>query len=247
MEANRKNSRVSFLRFVAALAMLLLGGSGGAIAQEKPAPKAQAPVAATKPAEPEAAKPPAAKSENSLGGPHEGIKVHGNWKIVVRNADGSVASRNEFENKLVIGGGDLFLATILARTATVGNWYVFLRDAVSPGGTPPCNLGSTHADCAIQEPNAVAIFAAESFVNLTVQRAGATQNTIVLSGSAKSTNGGRISLVNTALSSCPPTVAPSACGAVAPGPFTLTEQSFATPITVQAGQTIDVTVVLSFS
>jgi len=36
-----------------------------------------------------------------LGAPHEGIRVHGYWTIVVHNKDDSVASRHEFENSLV--------------------------------------------------------------------------------------------------------------------------------------------------
>jgi len=35
------------------------------------------------------------------GGLAEGIQVHGHWRIVVRNRDGSVASRHEFDNALV--------------------------------------------------------------------------------------------------------------------------------------------------
>ena len=31
----------------------------------------------------------------------EGLQVHGHWRVVVRNPDGSIASRHEFNNALV--------------------------------------------------------------------------------------------------------------------------------------------------
>jgi hypothetical protein len=57
-----------------------------------------------KPAEQKQAKPDAAKpipaGEKSKGGKDEGIKVHGHWVLEIRNPDGSLASRKEFENSL---------------------------------------------------------------------------------------------------------------------------------------------------
>src|ERR1035438_8313432 len=48
-------------------------------------------------------------------GKSEGIKVHGHWVIEIRNPDGSLASRHEFENALVtgIGGGPTALVSLL--------------------------------------------------------------------------------------------------------------------------------------
>lgn len=59
----------------------------------------------------------------------EGIKVHGHWKIVVKNPDGTVATTSEFENSLITSagntGGDTFLVGLLAgeTTATL-DWNV---------------------------------------------------------------------------------------------------------------------------
>src|SRR6266540_6947675 len=44
----------------------------------------------------------------------EGIQVHGDWVIEVRNADGSVAERREFENALH-SQGQQFLTNVLGR------------------------------------------------------------------------------------------------------------------------------------
>jgi hypothetical protein len=56
------------------------------------------------------------------GGPHEGITVHGDWTIVVRNEDGSVASRHVFQNSPSRRAS--FLSRVLARRATVGEWSI---------------------------------------------------------------------------------------------------------------------------
>jgi len=57
----------------------------------------------------------------SSRGPLEGITVHGHWTIVVRNADGSIVSRQEFENALITtslpggeSGGSLLSAVVLS-------------------------------------------------------------------------------------------------------------------------------------
>ncbi len=182
--------------------------------------------------------------ENSSGGPKEGIKVHGHWTIVVRNADGSVASRNEFENALFLGDGDVFLAAVLSRNTSVGHWGVGLD---GPSASEPCNSGGSRTLCEIIEPNGNQLSGAEIFQNLTMQT-GTPATTVVLTGSAKSANGGQIASVGTYIGVCPATVAPSACSALSGGSIHgLTTHGLATPIAVQAGQTIDVNVVLSFT
>ena len=81
-----------------------------ALGQSKPEPK---------PAEQSQSKPqpgkPAASAEKEANGKKEGIQVHGHWVIEIRNRDGSVASRKEFDNSLATGAGNggALLATIL--------------------------------------------------------------------------------------------------------------------------------------
>jgi hypothetical protein len=81
-------------------------------------------------------------------GPSEDIKVHGHWVIEVHNGDGSLASRQEFENSLAAHGQEL-LAAILAK-ATVSNWYIYLVDTV--GGQSPCVNDFGVNGCAINTP-----------------------------------------------------------------------------------------------
>jgi hypothetical protein len=64
----------------------------------------------------------------------DGIKVHGYWTIDVRNADGALASHNEFENALEPSGG-VALTGLLARNLTPTAWRLDLIGADSGG---PC-------------------------------------------------------------------------------------------------------------
>src|SRR5688500_397291 len=50
----------------------------------------------------------------SAGGPQEGITVHGRWVVEVRNPDGTLASRTEFNNALASGSQNL--VAMLSRT-----------------------------------------------------------------------------------------------------------------------------------
>src|SRR5262249_45924576 len=63
------------------------------------------------------------------------IKVHGHWTIEVRNPNGTLAERREFEN--AYAGGD-FLPRVLARSLTaLGRLYaVDLRGGAPGAGNP---------------------------------------------------------------------------------------------------------------
>src|SRR5262245_3834484 len=67
-----------------------------------------------------------AGSADRAGGPQESIKVHGHWTIVIRNKDGSVDSRHEFNNSLNDGS---FLSRLLSREAVVqaNSYAIFLN------------------------------------------------------------------------------------------------------------------------
>ena len=60
---------------------------------------------------------PTVEDVSPPGGPHEGIQVHGHWTIEVRNSDGTLAEKREFENAYA---GNTFLAGMLARKNSVG-------------------------------------------------------------------------------------------------------------------------------
>ena len=74
----------------------------------------------------------------------EGIKVHGRWAIEVRNPDGTVVERREFNNALQSGGQQI-LATLLSRIAVPGRWAVHFGNAPHAAGVSPCQGGTGHS------------------------------------------------------------------------------------------------------
>jgi hypothetical protein len=116
----------------ALLILPLVLGTAPLAAAQSPAAKEKAGAAKTNAALAKSQPATAAKPAN---GQREGIKVHGHWTIEVRNPDGSLASRTEFENSLM-GGGQETLVRLLARQAALQTetWFIDLE------GTPqPCS------------------------------------------------------------------------------------------------------------
>lgn len=197
-----------------------------------------------------------AVAARSASGPNEGIKVHGRWVIEVRNADGSVADRREFDNALI---GGAHLSALLARTTSVGKWAIDLRSSdPSLTNTEPQPCGSTtgtvagipvttHHPCVIAETGT---FTASStvFETLTVTAPAAGQpnaGALVLSGSATARADASIKKVSTSVGSCAATDAPATTCDFAPR-VGMTSTTLAAPVAVTNGQQIQVTVVISF-
>jgi hypothetical protein len=177
----------------------------------------------------------------SRGGPHEGIKVHGHWTIEVLNPDGTVASHGEFENSLQPTGAG-FLSSLIARQSGVPIWNVVL---VSDICVSPVSV------CQIPEPTfyPAGISAPDVAPNLSVTTLGSS---LVFGGSMQAGVTGHINSLYTAFFNCSRFVAPSvACGTT--NIYNLAQlQQFTSftpnsPIAVSAGQTVAVTVVVSFS
>ena len=144
-----------WLCYTVLVAAVLLG-AGTALAQSNPAapPDAKAapatvaaglsrPASAAAPAAGGSAQAQAAPAAASVtpaakrrgGGEQEGIKVHGHWTLVVKNPDGTVADKRDFENSLDIGGMAV-LEEMLGGTVSPGAWAVSLGNR--SGGTGPC-------------------------------------------------------------------------------------------------------------
>ena len=194
--------------------------------------------------------PTKASAASESGGQKEGIKVHGHWTIDVRNPDGKLVSHTEFENALQTSGASL-LALLLTRSNTPGLWGIVLA-APTGVSVQPCSNTFGNMLCRIDEPGWGAFNNfIEEFTNLVV---GVTNGTIKLSGTATAGNnigtGTSIGFVNTVLEECANTDAPGALGQICRnggfGAVTFTSTNI-TPISVSAGQIIQVTVVISFS
>ena len=168
----------------------------------------------------DAAKPSQVASEGkaSPGGPQEGIKVHGHWTILVRNEDGSVASRHEFENALTPGGA-LALASLLTQAQPAAPTWIILLD----GNTGPGQSVGFQASTTTQSVN----------------------GTVVLTGSKKvPVNGYQLTGVDTNVNITSLGATFTSRDLTQPVPPSTTAPG---PISVQNGQTVDVTVVISFS
>ena len=186
------------------------------------------------------------------GGQKEGIKVHGHWIIEVRNPNGTLVERREFENSLIDGN---MLVTFLSRNGTPGLWRVELA-----GTNGPCLLAGAQAPCSAVEATDPST-ASNISKSLTLSFIGQKSKVLVLSGSVTAAADGEIDEVLTQLTRCGPGLAPGALNSVCLNTpaqnFTGTD--LATPVngqcspntacvvTVVAGQIIQVTVVISFS
>lgn len=230
----RKRLHLRVFMLVVLIATLVLAGCG-APQQVSPAP---APVSAP------GLEAVSAAGNAPRGTPQEGIKVHGRWTIEVRNPDGSLAERREFENALTLSGADR-LASVLARALSVGGWKITLSGTNSPfvdeGGNP------IYAE--IVEPSYAGTFNS-CFKTLTVTKpaSGPDQNKLLLSGTATAQRNGTIELVLTRWELLSPTSPPSSnYSGASGGDFTGTTLTGANIITLVNGQQLTITVAISFS
>jgi hypothetical protein len=174
-------------------------------------------------------------------GAGEGIKVHGDWVIEVRNADGSVAERQEFQNALTSGGSQ-FLDLTLARNASVGEWAVALIEI--EGVSSPCEsiacfiteVGGTHN----WGTNPQATFPT---LQLSTSDPGQA-NQFILQGNFVATNDRDINEVQAwGCFAVPPSLNPGVCN----NAFAVTRKTLPSPVNVVAGQQVLVAVRISFS
>lgn len=160
----------------------------------------------------------ASDEKASPGGPQEGIKVHGHWTIVVRNADGGVASRHEFENALTSGGALTLAALLTQSQSTAPTWSIILDGNTGPGQSVGFVVSTTS-----QSVNGTVVLTGSRKVPVSgYQLTGVDTNVQITSLGATFTSRDLTQPV-------PPST-------TAPG-----------PISVQNGQTVDVSVVISFS
>ena len=175
----------------------------------------------------------AAAAEPS-GGTQEGVQVHGHWVIEVRDPDGTLVSRTEFDNALVANGKTV-LAKVLSRERLVGEWTISLTNSTTLSLNPCETLSATPAACKIKESGSASTTV---FPTLTVTRSG---EQVVLSGTAIASKSGAISSVSSSLEDCDPTT-PTSCASA----LVFTNQTIGS-VSVGLGQGILVTVTLSFS
>jgi cell division protein FtsB len=181
------------------------------------------------------------EEKSSRDGSHEGIKVHGHWTIEVRNPDGRLINHREFENSLTagVGNGNTVLANLLARLSSVSYWGLTL------GGNVCQNANLSASACDLVEPGISSTPAPAFFPTLNVSANGGN---FVITGTATAQLAGTISSVQSFVYTCNPNIAPATpCTLASAGFNGFTSAALGTPIQVSAGQTIAVTVNISFS
>jgi hypothetical protein len=195
---------------------------------------------------PNAALSPVVASSAPGSAPQEGIKVHGHWTIEVRNPDGSIAERREFENAVYQPNGSQALTSFLSRQASVGGWGISMwsstinDDAFVPG-----------SGCIIGEP-AWPYNAENYFKNLTISTRHDVSDTedvyrLILSGSATALRDGKIDRVETIVALLRASEPPSESYATPFGISPVTMKLLVSAVNLSAGQQVLVTVVISFS
>jgi hypothetical protein len=191
-------------------------------------------------------------------GKQEGIKVHGHWIIEVKDPAGKVITHREFENSLVTTGGGqngpAALTDFLLGYAVPYGYYIIMSTtadvesgvavAYSPSwASLECNGNNT-------EPYAIACTLV----------AAPIANGFSLSAAVPDAPAGTIGYVTTRVSMCsngnpptgPTTISPASClmnelpSNVTAFNYDFTEANVPTPIPVSAGQTVQVTVQITF-
>ncbi len=183
-------------------------------------------------------------------GPNESIQVHGDWTINIYNEDGSLDSHVEFSNDLTNGGSEV-LADVLSGASNYGasggnspEWEIVLGETggVDFTGTSPCTDQYPKSPSVPENP---ALFLTEAcYIVASVAVTGGPSFGIELTGSVEADRAGTIDIVETTHDQF----------------FQVSENQFSRkvrvftrnieaplPIDVQAGQTIQVQVDISFT
>ncbi len=182
--------------------------------------------------------------------PSEGIQVHGQWRIEVRNPDGALVEKREFNNALQ-PNGERFLASLLGRQGSVGGYLVRLSGSPTSTGAFASSSGVRTQGGVISESSYSRPLASESYlfknlvVSAPVPASADTGNKTVLTGYATANVDGNITNVSVEIEMLLPSDPPgSVYGGYGSYLFTRTAIS---PVNLTSGQTVTVTVEFSFS
>lgn len=170
------------------------------------------------------------------------IGVRGHWIIDVHQADGTVATRHEFDNHLT---NPLALARLFSRQQSVGTWHVTVSDTLA--NNAPCETNGNRS-CHLLEAGDPNRYSGTNFLALTVGLEGTpSPNKLVLQGTFAAQRAGQISYVSADLGVCPNNIAPATPCAVASQQLTQRLLQGTDTVPVSAGQVVQVRVEISFT
>jgi hypothetical protein len=178
----------------------------------------------------------------------EGVLVHGHWTIEVRNTDGTLAERREFDNSLMPGGKAL-LVKLLARQSSMGGWDIRLIGSPTSQGAFQDETGSRTLGGVIFESSYPEESAPNMSKNLVVNipTTGEYVGDLVLSGTITANVDGNISLVQLeAVGHAVTEVSSSTYYGTSWASYTFSGTGIS-KVTLTAGQMVTVTVAVSFS
>jgi hypothetical protein len=186
---------------------------------------------------------------------HQGIKLHGHWIIDVKNPDGTLAAHRDFQNALQFDGEQLLLG-LLSGDAVAGGYEVFFTSPT--GQTSPCTSGQ-YPFCVIVQSTTASpgVFGCANYycvTGLTLTSTFGAGASMKLAGNLTAPGAGVIGSVGTGFNACgsqaaPVTnISPATCASATTGALggTMTLANI-TPISVVAGQIIQITVTFTFS
>ncbi len=173
----------------------------------------------------------------------DGVRVQGHWTISVLSKSGKVVRTYRFHNDfqpIGANGGDGAFSGILSGSSVAGDWDVSLQGSACPAGNGNfCQLFPADANPAFFNGTADT-----KNLTVTVPASGTDAFKIVLAGSVPAATDGTITRVSSGLQKCTSGSSPGHdCGI---GYNTITDRTLGTPITVSAGQSMAVTVKISF-
>lgn len=194
------------------------------------------------------------ESETAVGkekpprdGAHEGIKVHGHWTIEVRNPDGTLVTHREFENSFKQSSGAPLLASLLnvvGQPSVPGSISVVFW-AVELGGNACFTLNNQVAGtCRIIPTGVLLPGNSLDFVSSQKLGTGVSAGSFVLSGTLQASDSSLITSVTTETINA--IVSPLTINQFTSRPLDGLNGD-PQPVSVSAGQTIAVTVNISFS
>jgi len=188
------------------------------------------------------------KDKENASAMRSGIQVHGHWIIEILDKDGKSVSLNEFDNDLQMSKAlSHMLGLGGSQYGSYGGWLVMLKGTPQPCGVNGCLVSTSANSCS----NSSSMDPHSTNLTKTLRATGDPWWwDIVLSGSVVFDQNSSLDHVYTMVKICNDTILPSGCAtADYPDCFfeNLTEKQLTTPIPIQAGQQVLVTVEISFS
>ncbi len=171
MKQMMRNELNSMRLLAAACGMIALLALTTTVAAQQAAPVASKTVASPAAATVLAAKPvakPVAEEEKAVpnSANQQGIKVHGHWVLQVKNADGTLGERREFDNSLVPEGtylsGDQLLGLLLSGNGAPGDPAIALVPSIPSGATDPSAYCINNNNVPMYNTNCYALVTAQS-------------------------------------------------------------------------------------